>query len=53
MTLYDAHELSERVEEAVREAIDDVYTVTIHIEPEGSDGHQRTEEFGLAPDKLP
>ncbi len=50
MSLYDAHELSERAEEAIREAIDDVYSVTIHIEPEGSDSHQREEAFGLSPD---
>jgi cation diffusion facilitator family transporter len=51
ITLFDAHELSEKVEDAIREAISDVYTVTIHIEPEGSDSHQRTEEYGLSPDR--
>lgn len=51
ITLFDAHELSEKVEDAIREAISDVYTVTIHIEPEGSDSHQRTEEYGLSPEK--
>ncbi len=51
LTLFDAHELSEKVEDAIREAISDVYSVTIHIEPEGSDLHQRTEEYGLSPDR--
>ena len=50
ISLYEAHELSERVEDAIRKAIDDVYTVTIHIEPEGSDSHQRPEEYGLSPE---
>ncbi len=51
ITLFDAHELSEKVEEAIRTAISDVYSITIHIEPEGSDSHQRTEEYGLSPDR--
>lgn len=50
LTLFEAHELSEQVEEAIREAISDVYTVTIHIEPTGSDLHQRREEYGLSPE---
>ena len=53
ISLYEAHELSEHVEDAIRKAIDDVYTVTIHLEPEGSDSHQRPEEYGLSPEKEP
>ena len=52
MTVYDAHELAEQVEEAVRKEIPDVYDVVIHIEPEGSDAHQRPEKFGLSPSLL-
>lgn len=52
LTLFEAHELSEKVEEAIREAISDVYTITIHIEPEGSSAHQRVEEYGLTPTTL-
>ena len=51
LTLFEAHELSEQVEEAVREAISDVYTVTIHIEPCGSDSHQRQEQYGISPNR--
>ena len=51
LTLFEAHELSEQVEEAIREAISDVYTVTIHIEPTGSDSHQRLEQYGISPSK--
>ena len=51
LTLFEAHELSEQVEEAIREAISDVYTVTIHIEPCGSDSHQRQEQYGISPDR--
>ena len=51
LTLFEAHELSEQVEEAIREAISDVYTVTIHIEPCGSDSHQRQEQYGISPNR--
>ena len=52
LTLFEAHEISERVEDAIRAAISDAYTVTIHIEPEGSASHQRPEEYGLEPRSL-
>lgn len=47
--IYEAHELTEQVEDAIRKAIPDIYAITIHIEPCGSDDHQRREEFGLSP----
>ena len=52
MTVYDAHELSEQVEEAVRREIPEVYDIVVHIEPRGSASHQPQEQFGLTPDKL-
>ena len=52
MTVYDAHELSEQVEDAVRKEIPDVYDIVVHIEPAGSDDHQRKEEYGLKPENL-
>ena len=52
MTVYDAHELSEQVEEAVRNELPDIYDIVVHIEPAGSDSHQRKEEFGLNPAHL-
>lgn len=52
MTVYDAHELSEQVEEAVRRELPDIYDIVVHIEPAGSDNHQRKEEFGLTPGHL-
>ncbi|MDE6718586.1 MAG: cation transporter, partial [Treponemataceae bacterium] len=47
LTVFDAHELSEQVEENVRAAIPEVYDIVIHVEPAGSDNHQRKEKFGL------
>ncbi|MCH5295047.1 MAG: cation transporter [Treponema sp.] len=52
MTVYDAHEKAEQVEEAIRKSILDVYDVMIHIEPENSSAHQRKEEFGLSPGNM-
>ncbi len=49
LTVYEAHELAEKVEEAVRNEIPEVYDIVIHIEPEGSDLHQPKETFGLTP----
>ncbi len=52
ITVYEAHEKAELVEEAIRKEIPDLFDVMIHIEPAGSDEHQRPEEFGLTPEKL-
>lgn len=52
MPLYEAHELSEQVEEAIRKEIPEAYAVTIHIEPLDSCTHQRAERFGLSPENV-
>ena len=52
ITVYEAHEKAELVEDEIRKAIPDLYDVVIHIEPAGSDNHQRKEEYGLSPDEL-
>lgn len=50
ITIFEAHELSEQVEEAIRKEIPESLTVMIHIEPKNSSFHQRTEEFGVKPE---
>ncbi|MGN0729685.1 cation diffusion facilitator family transporter [Treponema sp.] len=52
LSVYEAHELSEQVESAIRKEIPEIYDIVIHIEPNGSDGHQPKEEFGLTPGSL-
>ncbi|MBO7612984.1 MAG: cation transporter [Treponema sp.] len=52
MTVYDAHEKAEQVEEAIREVIPEAYDILIHIEPLGSDQHQREEKYGLKPEDM-
>lgn len=52
MTIFEAHEKAEQVEEAIKKAIPDVYDIMVHVEPEGSDQHQPEERFGLSPEHL-
>ncbi|MBO4387697.1 MAG: cation transporter [Treponema sp.] len=52
MSVYDAHEKAEQVEEAIREVIPEAYDILIHIEPLGSDQHQREEKYGLKPEDM-
>ena len=52
MTVYDAHEKAEQVEEAIREVIPEAYDILIHVEPLGSDSHQREEKYGLKPEDM-
>jgi cation diffusion facilitator family transporter len=47
MTVHNAHEIANRVEKAVREAIPDVYDIMVHIEPAGHSNHHEREQFGL------
>jgi len=43
-----AHDISARVEAAIKEALPEVYDVIVHVEPEGNDENER---FGLRPEK--
>lgn len=47
MTVHDAHEIANKVERAVRNAIPDVYDIMVHVEPAGHSGHHSREQFGL------
>lgn len=45
-TVREAHEISERVADAIRAQIPDVYDIMLHVEPAGSGEH--AEQFGLS-----
>lgn len=45
ITLNEAHEIAEAVEERIKEAIEDVYDIVIHVEPKGT--CQKAEPFGV------
>ena len=45
ITLNEAHELAEAVEENIKKMIDNVYDIVVHIEPKGK--HTVNEKFGI------
>lgn len=46
MTVYNAHKIAEKVEDAVRKEIPDVYDIMVHVEPAGKGEHD--EQYGLS-----
>ncbi len=47
LTVREAHCLSHKVEDKIKEKIDNIYDIVIHIEPEGDINHK--EKFGVSP----
>jgi cation diffusion facilitator family transporter len=47
MTVHNAHEIANHVEQAVRKVIPDVYDIMVHVEPAGHSSHHAREQFGL------
>jgi cation diffusion facilitator family transporter len=50
MKVYEAHRIAALVERAIRERIDNVFDVMVHIEPDGNT--EENEGYGLSEDKL-
>jgi len=50
LTIADAHIISQKVEEAIKRRLKNVYDIMVHIEPEGNVEH--TEKFGLNRESL-
>jgi divalent metal cation (Fe/Co/Zn/Cd) transporter len=48
ITLAEAHEIAERVEDSISEALENVYDIVVHIEPSGK--HHDAEQFGIRPE---
>lgn len=46
MSVKDAHDIAEKVEQAIRKEIPDVYDIMVHVEPEGKGEH--SEQYGLS-----
>lgn len=46
LTVHEAHEIAHRVEEKVKEDIDNIYDMMIHVEPLGDDAS--SEKFGVS-----
>ncbi len=49
-TLREAHEKAHMVEESIKDSIENVYDIVVHVEPEGV--HHNKEEFGLNKEML-
>lgn len=47
ITLSAAHDIAQRVEDAIRASIENVYDIVVHVEPHGS--YHAAEPFGIAP----
>lgn len=45
LAVREAHEIAERVENAIREQIPDVYDIMVHVEPAG---YEHAEQYGLS-----
>ncbi|MDR1786277.1 MAG: cation diffusion facilitator family transporter [Spirochaetaceae bacterium] len=48
ITLTEAHELAEHVEQAIRKAIPGTYDIMVHVEPRGVAHRDEAEQFGLS-----
>jgi len=50
LTVREAHAIAQRTEQCIRDAVEDVYDVLVHVEPIGN--VERTERYGLSQRKL-
>ena len=50
ITLNDAHEIAQQVENSIKELIENVYDIVVHVEPEGK--CHAEEKFGIGPGML-
>ena len=48
LSVCQAHEIATRVENAVRERLESVYDIMVHVEPAGDEGNQKNEGYGLS-----
>ncbi len=47
LSVFEAHELAEKVSDAIRESIPDIYDIMVHVEPKEDSERHRLEGFGL------
>lgn len=47
LSLYQAHQIANEVEESIKQSIDYVYDIVVHVEPSGKEHH--AEIFGVCP----
>ncbi len=50
MTVAEAHDIADRVEESICRSVENVYDIEVHIEPQGA--HHAAEPFGVTPEMI-
>jgi cation diffusion facilitator family transporter len=50
LSLTEAHRIAQKVEDAIKESVDNIYDIVIHVEPKGV--KHREEKFGINKDNL-
>lgn len=53
LSVQEAHDISIAVEEAIRERVDPVFDIMVHIEPAGCEVHNKGETWGLKDEGIP
>lgn len=52
LSVREAHEISTKIEAAIRAKVENIYDVMIHIEPYGEDNERSTEAYGLSENEI-
>jgi cation diffusion facilitator family transporter len=52
LTVREAHHIASRVEQAIKERVEGVYDIMVHVEPLGDQKQQENEGFGLCEDAI-
>jgi cation diffusion facilitator family transporter len=52
LTVEEAHVIATRVEEAIKDRVEGVYDIMVHVEPTGDSVHNRSEGYGLRETEL-
>jgi divalent metal cation (Fe/Co/Zn/Cd) transporter len=50
LPLIEAHRIAQKVEDAIKESVDNIYDIVIHVEPKGAQHCE--EKFGVNKDNL-
>jgi cation diffusion facilitator family transporter len=52
LTVHEAHSIASQVERAIKERVEGVYDIMVHVEPLGDQERQENEGFGLCEDTI-
>jgi divalent metal cation (Fe/Co/Zn/Cd) transporter len=52
LTVWDAHIIASQVERAIKDRVEGVYDIMVHVEPLGDSRGQKNEGYGLSEERL-